>query len=104
MRNTDWTHRVTLIACAFVAAFLVAVGSATTSDAALPDVVDTEPPLSGEALWQSLPPELLSNVIESKMEEMSSYQDRIRRLEAEIVRVQEIQASKLSVPRPPPDK
>lgn len=104
MRNTDWTHRVTLIACAFiVAAFLVAVGSATTSDAALPDVVDTEPPLSGEALWQSLPPELLSNVAEGKMEAIASYKSSIQRLEAELARVQEIQAEKMTAASPPPE-
>lgn len=97
MRNTDWTHRVTLIACAFVAAFLVAVGSATTSDAALPDVVDTEPPLSGEALWQSLPPELLSNVVEGKMEEIS-------KLEDDIARIRAIQENKMAMAQMSPDE
>lgn len=98
MRNTDWTHRVTLIACAFiVAAFLVAVGSATTSDAALPDVVDTEPPLSGEALWQSLPPELLSNVVEGKMEEIS-------KLEDDIARIRAIQENKIATAQMSPDE
>lgn len=91
-----------ILTALLVAVFLVAIGSANIRSAPIEDAA--EPPLTGEALWQSLPAELLSNVIESKMEEMSSYQDRIRRLEAEIVRVQEIQASKLSVPRPPPDK
>ncbi len=87
-----------------IAAFLVAVGTATSPNAVRFDVAEPSPPLTGEELWQSLPLELLSNVIEGKMEEMSEYQSRIRRLEAEIARVQAIQASKMAVARPPPDE
>ena len=91
-----------MLAAILVAVFLAVIGSANIRGAPTPDV--TEPPLTGEELWRSLPPELLSNVIENKMEEVSSYQDRIRCLEAEIVRVKEIQACKMASPRPPPDK
>lgn len=86
-----------ILAVIVIALFLVAVGSVTTSDAALPDAVDTEPPLSGEALWQSLPPELLSNVVEGKMEEIS-------KLEDDIARIRAIQENKIATAQMSPDE
>lgn len=43
-----------------------------------------EMPVDGEALWYSLPPELLSDVIAGKQEEISDLKD-------DITRIQEIQ-------------
>lgn len=56
---------------------------------------DMEVPPSGEELWQSLPPELLANVAEGKMEEIASLKSRIKRLEADLERVGEIQREKM---------
>ena len=65
---------------------------------------EPRPPASGEVLWQSLPPELLANVAEGKMEAIASYKSAIRRLEAELARVQEIEKAKLAESRPPPEE
>lgn len=43
-----------------------------------------ETPIDGEALWYSLPPELLSDVIAGKQEKISDLED-------DIARIQEIQ-------------
>ena len=61
---------------------------------ASPSPVPEVPP-SGEELWQSLPPELLANVAEGKMEEIASLKSRIKRLEADLERVGEIQREKM---------
>ncbi len=42
------------------------------------------PPLTGEALWETLPPELLSNVAEGIREQISDLED-------DLAKVQEIQ-------------
>ena len=38
-------------------------------------------PLEGEALWYSLPPELLSNVIAEKQEQIADIEDDISRIQ-----------------------
>ena len=59
--------------------------------------MDAEPaPPSGEELWQSLPPELLSDVAEGIMERISDLQDDLRA-------VQQLQAERLAA-RPPPEE
>lgn len=65
-----------------------------------PPVIEPEPtptpPTPGEELWWSLPAELLSDVAEGKMEAIADHRDKIRRLEDELARVQEIQAIKMA--------
>ncbi len=43
---------------------------------------DPETPVDGEALWYSLPPELLSDVIAGKQEQISDLEDDIARIQA----------------------
>lgn len=52
-------------------------------------------PPSGEELWESLPPELLSDVAEGILERISGLQDDLRT-------VQQLQAERLAA-RPPPE-
>ena len=93
-------RRLAVVVFAMALLFLLSVhvpAAIEIEPAAMPS-----PPTSGEELWQSLPPELLANVAESKMEAIASYKSAIRRLEDELERVQEIQAEKLASRPPPP--
>ena len=91
------------IALAVIVALTVIL-CATVQPRVLPaaPAAEQQTPLTGEELWWSLPAELLSDVVEGKMEAIASYQSTIRRLEAELERVQEIQKIKMAEARPPP--
>ena len=86
-----------ILAASLVAVFLAAVGSAYIRSAPPMDAPEPEPPVSGEALWRSLPTELLADVIEGKLEQIAKLWD-------DIARIHEIQQSRTSVARPPPDE
>ena len=81
-----------IAAVVLVVVCLLLVGTAMVRDLAVP----TEPvdPPSDEALWRSLPPELLADVIEGKREQISDIQDDIDLIQA-------IRESKMSGARPP---
>ena len=85
-----------ILAASLVAVFLAAIGSAHFRSGPPADAMEPEPPVSGEELWRSLPPELLADVIEGKMEQIAKLRD-------EIARIHEIQQSRAAVARPPPD-
>ena len=86
-----------ILAASLVAVILTAIGSVYFRSGPLADAVEPEPPVSGEALWRSLPPELLADVIEGKLEQIAKLWD-------DIARIHEIQQSRTSVARPPPDE
>ena len=86
-----------------LAACLLVTGSVIIRGEPPAPATEPGPPATGEDLWQSLPAELLGDVIESKLEAIGSHRSSIRRLEAELARVREIQKIKMSEARPPPE-
>ena len=91
----------TVLAVILTVVFILVTGTAILRGEPPAAAPEPSTPVSGEELWQSLTPELLANVAEGKMEAIASYKSAIRRLEAELARVQEIEKAKLAESRPP---
>ena len=82
-----------LLALAFAAGYAAGVRA---DRPAAPAISDEYVP-SGPDLWRTLPPELLSNVVEGKMEEIS-------KLEDDIARIRTIQENKMATAQMFPDE